>query len=102
MWKKYRRESWIFYHLICTVKKKNFQKEIDSLEIQKITKLLNDLEKEWNNHDLNSTKDYYSDTFVNGDSLNLEDVNNLTRELPCTRPLMVILDPGSSFITPSQ
>lgn len=56
-------------------------REIESIENQKINSLLDELEKDWNSHNIKSLKGYYADTFVNGDGLKLDDVNNLTVEL---------------------
>ncbi|MBI3307926.1 MAG: hypothetical protein HYZ79_00960 [Candidatus Melainabacteria bacterium] len=57
-------------------------KDINSLtEVQQIEKLLDDLEKDWNDHNIEKVTRVYADDFVNGDGLNLEAVTNLTTEL---------------------
>ena len=57
-------------------------KDIDSIaETQKINELLDDLENNWNAHNLEKVVKHYSDDFVNGDGIELESVKNLTKEL---------------------
>ncbi len=57
-------------------------KDIDSVtETQKINELLDDLEKNWNNHDVDKVAKNYADNFVNGDGLDLEAIKSLTKEL---------------------
>ena len=56
--------------------------DINSLtETRKIEELLDDLENNWNLHDINKVVRHYADGFVNGDSLDLESVKKLTEEL---------------------
>jgi len=50
-------------------------------EARKIGELLDDLEKNWNEHKSDGVVKYYSDDFVNGDGLGLEAVKKLTHEL---------------------
>ena len=50
-------------------------------EAQEIEELLDDLENNWNLHDINKVTRHYADGFVNGDSLDLESVKKLTLEL---------------------
>ncbi len=57
-------------------------KDIESVtETEKINALLDSLEQGWNSHDIEKVVKHYSDDFVNGDSLPLEAVKNLTAEL---------------------
>ena len=57
-------------------------KDIDSLtDVQKINELLDDLETNWNNHNISNVLKSYSDDFINGDGLNIEAVKSLTSEL---------------------
>ena len=50
-------------------------------EVQKINQLLDEMEKNWNAHDIEKVMENYSEDFVNGDGLDLEAVKNLTLEL---------------------
>ena len=57
-------------------------KDINNItEIQKINELLDNLENNWNTHNIDALMKYYSDDFVNGDGLNLNSVTKLTQEL---------------------
>ena len=57
-------------------------KDIQTIaETQKINELLDNLEKHWNNHDINNVLKYYAETFVNGDGLDVDAVKSLTQEL---------------------
>lgn len=57
-------------------------KDIQSItETQKINELLDNLEKNWNSHDINNVLKYYAETFVNGDGLDIDAIKNLTEEL---------------------
>lgn len=56
--------------------------EVNKLsEVQKIGKLLDDLERYWNEHNIDKTLSLYAGDFVNGDGLGLEAVKNLTADL---------------------
>ena len=57
-------------------------KDINNItEIQKINELLDNLENEWNGHNINKLVKYYSDDFINGDGLSIDSVKSLTSEL---------------------
>lgn len=57
-------------------------KDISSLtEVEKINQLLDNLEKNWNLHDIDKVLKNYSDDFVNGDGLGSEAIKNLTKDL---------------------
>ena len=57
-------------------------KDLDSIaETQKINELLDNLENDWNTHNLEKVVKHYSDDFVNGDGIGLESVEKLTKEL---------------------
>lgn len=50
-------------------------------ETQNIEQLLNDLETNWNKHNIDGVSKHYYDDFVNGDGLGFEAVKKLTLEL---------------------
>ncbi|MBI3591662.1 MAG: hypothetical protein HY094_09845 [Candidatus Melainabacteria bacterium] len=57
-------------------------KDINTItDVQRINELLDDLENNWNNHNVEKVLKHYADDFVNGDGLNAEAVKNLTLEL---------------------
>lgn len=58
------------------------KKDINDLkEVQRVERLLDKLEKAWNEHDIEQVTKFYAEDFINGDGLNLEAVTNLTKEL---------------------
>ncbi|GEM_PF-1605929 len=50
-------------------------------DAQKINELLEDLEKNWNLHNIDKILSFYDDSFINGDGIGLESVKKLTQEL---------------------
>ena len=57
-------------------------KDINNItETQKIEALLDDLENNWNKHDIDKVLKHYAEGFVNGDGLGIEAVKKLTLEL---------------------
>ena len=57
-------------------------KDINNItEVQRISELLDGIENNWNEHTFDRLLKDYSDDFVNGDGLNLESVQSLTKEL---------------------
>lgn len=83
----------------------------DIAEVQKIEKLLNDLEKYWNGHEIDKVINLYSENFINGDGLGLDAVKKLTEELweaypdittsPVERQIKVYGDYATVFSTDS-
>lgn len=57
-------------------------KDIDSVsEVKRVGELLDNLEISWNSHDINKVSAFYADEFINGDGLDFESVENLTKDL---------------------
>ena len=57
-------------------------KDIENItEVQNISELLDNLEKTWNEHNVDKLSGYYSDDFINGDGLSLDSINKLTKDL---------------------
>lgn len=57
-------------------------KDISTItEIQMVNEQLDEMEKSWNEHNIEKIMKYYSDDFVNGDGLDAEAVKKLTKEL---------------------
>lgn len=57
-------------------------KDINNLtETQKIEELLDNLENDWNLHDVDKVAKHYADGFANGDGLGIDAVKKLTQEL---------------------
>ncbi len=57
-----------------------------SAERREIEKLLNQIESEWNAHNLEAVMTHYADDYVNNDGLNKESVEKLTKDFWATYP----------------
>ena len=57
-------------------------KDMDTItDVQKINELLENLEKDWNLHNIDKVLNHYEDSFINGDGIGLGSVKELTVDL---------------------